>query len=330
MDLSSFLFFSLFVLSFSTRLRDIAIGEWDVFPVDSDFTQSSFTIEFHQSSTDPLEQTSLNCTLWKDESMHSHLPSAFVFNIQGPLLASLQIKFNSDYSGSIYNIRTDNFNQNSILDLQTSFSFNSNTDDGNKKISKFKIGKYSFVIDISELVKDGQITVDVSSSLDDKDSSLIASKNKYIVIRTREYENKKPIRIKQTSKSYSDDNLERISKEQMESKFVSKIKDVLKSLEIDIPNDYILPIFGVLIIFAIFLFTKIITVCLISPKQNVKPKTTTVKKVRKHKKKNSNLDNPKEEKDETKSQKEKQKEETNENGVENDKKEEIKEKLKQD
>lgn len=289
---TSFGFFALITFSFSTSLRDIMIGEWDVFPADSDFTKTSYTIEFHQSSYDPLDMNSLNCTLWKDDSMHSYLPSSFIFNQQGPLVASLQISFNSDFSGSIYNIKTRNFNQdlNTNEKFNTKFSFDSTSE----KISRFKIDRYTFVIDISNLNKDGQISVEVSSSIDEKDSSIISSKNRYIVIRTKEFENKYMTKQKQTAKKH-ESNSDSISHEPIETKVTNKIKGILDKMEIDVPDSYILLILAILIMLIIFLISKIIAACFISSGEKKKVKTGTAKKARKHKKKASSLENKKEE-----------------------------------
>lgn len=292
MNLARLLFFYLLTFSFSFQLRNILVGEWDVFPADSDFKQTSYTIEFHQSSFDPLEQSTLNCTLWKDESMRSYSPSSFIYSEQGPLLASFQIKFNSDFAGSIYNIKNRNFNQHSDIDshLNTDFSFDLN---GNEKISRFKIGKYAFVIDLSEFDKKEHISAEVSSSLDEKDRSLISSQTKYIIARTKEIKNTQHIRQKKSSKD-SNANLNKNHHKPIDN-IINNINGYLKSMEIDLPNDYIIIAIAILFIFIIFLISKIIVICFSAFKTEKTVKPTTGKKTKKHKKKNSTADNKKEE-----------------------------------
>ncbi|OHT08103.1 hypothetical protein TRFO_23459 [Tritrichomonas foetus] len=75
-------------------IRDYLVGEWDVLPIDSDSSKTEFTFEIHPSN---IEANLYNGTLWKDndESLHSF---KLDFN---PLLASFQINFDSDHTGSL-------------------------------------------------------------------------------------------------------------------------------------------------------------------------------------------------------------------------------------
>lgn len=289
------MFFAFFVFSFSFQLRDTLIGEWDVFTAGSDFTQTSYTIEFHQSSYDSLDQNTINCTLWKDDSMHSYLPSAFIFNAQGPLAASLQIFFNSDYSGTIHNIKMRSFSHDSVSNsqLRTTFSFDEKAENGNNKISRFKIDKYIFVVDLSKFDKENKAIVEVSTSIDDKDSSLISSKNNYIVTRTREFESKQFLKQKQQSKS-SKETIKEFSHETIDTKIVNKIKKILSDMEINIPNNYIIFIIAIFFMLIVFLISKIVTDCFIANETRKSTKTTG-KKVKKHKKKSASLENKKDE-----------------------------------
>lgn len=152
-----------FIISFSHNLKDLLIGEWDVFKSGTISIATDYTIEFHPSEYGLKAPNTLNCTLWKDESVRSSNSNSFKSQSDIPLIASIKLDFTSNFSGSIQNIIINPLYKElrSNNDFPIDFNFQSHF----KQKVQFTISNYQFTINLSDFLKNKIIAAEAVSTV---------------------------------------------------------------------------------------------------------------------------------------------------------------------